>query len=427
MSDPGRPARTVIIDSRSPDGRGNDIHAMALHADFPKSSYPADVHVLHDGGERTVILIGTAHVSQRSVELVTDVIGNEQPDAVCLELDAQRFAALTDETRWRNLDLKTIIRNKQLSTLLVSLLMASYQKRLGDRLGVSPGAELLAGAHAAKAAGIPIHLCDRDIRITMRRAWKSTSFFRKMYLLSSLLVSLFDTEKIDEKQVEDLKDHDSLGEIMAELGAALPSLKQVLIDERDIYLAEKIKQAPGNRIVAVVGAGHVPGIKRCWTQDLSGKLNDISTIPPVSTWWKLFGWLIPITILSAIGVIGYRHGAQVAGENIIFWILANGIPSALGAILAYGHPMTTLSAFGAAPLTSLTPVIGAGYVTAFVQVMARPPVVHEFENVTEDMASVLGWWRNKLLRVFLVFLMTGIGSAIGTYIGGYEIIKNLAG
>jgi len=393
---------------------------------FPRQTYPLDVHLLKDG-ERTVLLIGTAHVSKQSVDLVTRVITAEQPDGVCLELDERRYQALIDTRRWQNVDLKTIIKKKQLSTLLVSLLMASYQRRLGDQLGVTPGAELIAAAKSAEATGAPVFLCDRDIRITMRRAWKSTSFFRKLTLLSTLLVSLFDNEKIDEKRLEELKSHDSLGELMAELGDSLPELKRVLIDERDVYLTEKIKQTPGSRIIAVVGAGHVPGIKRCWPLDLQGRIAEISAIPPVSPTLKLIGWLIPILILTAIGLIGYRHGAQAAGDNIVYWILANGIPSAIGALLALAHPATTLSAFAAAPLTSLTPVIGAGYVTAFVQVMTRPPVVREFETVTADMASLFGWWRNKLLRVFLVFLLTGLGSAVGTYIGGYEILKNLAG
>ncbi len=395
-------------------------------APFPAQAYSSDVSVLHHG-EKTVVLIGTAHISRTSVALVGEVITNERPDAVCLELDDRRYAAMSDEKRWQSLDLKAVIKNKQLSTLLISLLMASYQKRLGNQLGVTPGAELLAAATTAKEHHIPVHLCDRDIRITLRRAWKSTSFFRKLYFLSSLLAGLFDHEKIDEKKLEAMKNHDSLGEIMAELGESLPELKRVLIDERDCYLSEKIKATPGNRIVAVVGAGHVPGITQCWPEDLRHRLADIIRIPPVSTGWKAVGWLIPILILSAIGFIGYRHGAQAAGENIIYWILANGIRAAIGAVLALAHPLTTLSAFAAAPFTSLTPVIGAGYVTAFVQVLVCPPVVREFETVAEDIASWFGWWRNKLLRVLLVFLLTSLGSAIGTYVGGYEIFKNLAG
>ncbi len=369
--------------------------------------------------------MGTAHVSRKSVDLVEKVIETERPDSVCIELDDKRFQALSDEKRWQKLDLKTVIRKRQLSTLMVSIMMASYQKKLGDNLGVSPGAELLAAARSAENLGIPVHLCDRDIRITLRRAWKSTSLFRKFYLLSSLIVGLFDSEEIDEKKLEELKNQDVLTELMAEMGDSLPEMKRVLIDERDVYMAERIKAAPGQRIVAIVGAGHVEGIKRNMTKDQQSRLKEISTIPPVSKVWKTLGWLIPAIIIGSIGLIAYLKGFEAAGGNIVYWILANGIPAAIGAAIALAHPLTTISAFAAAPITSLTPVIGAGYVTAFIQVMTRPPVVREFETVGRDMSTFLGWWRNKLLRVFLVFILTGIGSAIGTYVGGYEIIKTL--
>lgn len=390
----------------------------------PSVTYPNDVHIIKEG-DRTVLLIGTAHVSQHSVDLVCEVINNEKPDAVCIELDDKRFQALSDEKRWQKLDLKTVIRNRQLSTLMISIMMASYQKKLGDNLGVTPGAELLAAARTAEAHAIPIHLCDRDIRITLRRAWKSTSLFRKFYLLSSLLAGMFDSEEIDEKKLEELRNQDVLTELMAEMGDSLPEMKRVLIDERDIYMAEKIGSTPGKLIVAVVGAGHIEGIKRNFPKTQGHLLGEISTIPPVSKIWKTVGWLIPAIIIGSIGLIAFQKGFETAGDNILFWILANGIPASIGAVIALAHPFTTIGAFAAAPVTSLTPVIGAGYVTAFIQVMTRPPVVREFETVGDDMTSIPGWWRNKLLRVFLVFLLTGIGSAIGTYVGGYEIIKTL--
>lgn len=304
-------------------------------------------------------------------------------------------------------------------------MMASYQKKLGENLGVSPGAELLAAAQTARQFDIPVSLCDRDIRVTLRRAWKSTSFFKKGYLLTSLIAGLFDSEEIDEKKLEELKQQDVLTELMAEMGESLPDMKKVLIDERDIYLSEKIKSTPGNNLVAVVGAGHVNGIIQSFPHDNLHKLAEIDTIPPVSSGWKTAGWLIPLVIITAIGIIAYQKGAAVAGDNIQYWILANGIPASIGAVLALAHPATILGAFAAAPITSLTPVIGAGYVTAFIQVMTCPPVVREFETVGTDISSFTGWWRNKLLRVFLVFFLTGLGSAIGTYIGGYEIIKTL--
>lgn len=393
---------------------------------FPANEYSNDVHVLKND-DRTIILVGTAHISQESVDLVKSVIEQEQPDCVCLELDDQRYQALSQKKKWQSLDLKKIIKNKQLSTLLVSLLMASYQKRLGGTLGVKPGAELLAAAETANQYQIPISLCDRDVRITLRRAWKSTSFIKKGYLLSSLLVSLFDKEEITEEKLAELKQKDVLSELMDEMGETLPDLKRVLIDERDVFLIEKIKTSPGKRIVAVVGAGHVAGMKKQFNSDNQDQISEISKIPPVSKGFKLAGWAIPLLIIGSIVVIGMQKGASDAGANVLFWILANGIPAAIGALLAFAHPLTTIGAFASAPLTSLTPVIGAGYVTAFIQVMTRPPVVKEFESAGDDIATLRGWWKNKLLRVFLVFLLTGLGSAIGTWVGGYEIFKNLVG
>lgn len=393
---------------------------------FPAGHYPNDVHVV-ENGEKTILLVGTAHISQESVNLVKSVIEQEQPDCVCLELDDKRYQALTQKKQWQSLDLKTIIRNKQLSTLLVSLLMASYQKRLGGKLGVMPGAELLMAATTAKEMQIPVSLCDRDVRITLRRAWKSTSFFKKGYLLASMLASLFDKSEISEEKLQELKQKDVLTELMDEMGETLPDLKRVLIDERDLFLVEKIKSSPGKRIVAVVGAGHVEGMKKQFKLDNKQKISKVNVIPPVSRGYKIVGWTIPALIIGSLVVIGLQKGAAVAGENLIYWILANGIPAAIGALLALAHPLTTISAFASAPITSLTPVIGAGYVTAFIQVLACPPLVKEFETAGDDISTVTGWWRNKLLRVFLVFLLTGFGSAIGTWVGGYEIFKNLVG
>ena len=397
-----------------------------LEQTLANTTYPDDIHIVHQQ-DRTYILIGTAHISQESVDLVEKTIIEEQPDGVCIELDEKRYNALVEKKRWQAQDLKEVIRKKQLSTLMINMLMASYQKKLGGQLGVAPGAELLAAAATAEAHDIPIFLCDRDVRVTLRRAWKSTSFLKKGYLFAALLASLFDRTEVSEEKLSELKKKDVLAELMDEMGDSLPDVKRVLIDERDIFLAEKIKSAEGKKIVAVVGAGHINGIIEHLSKDNSAALEEISTIPPVSSTFKVIGWSIPLVILGSIALIGIKKGASVAGANLLYWILANGIPSAIGAILAFAHPFTTLGAFAAAPITSLTPVIGAGYVTAFIQVMVCPPVVKEFESVADDMTGIFGWWRNRLLRVFLVFILTGLGSAIGTWVGGYEIVKNLVG
>jgi pheromone shutdown-related protein TraB len=386
--------------------------------------YPEDVQRVTQNG-REFILVGTAHVSRESAELVREVIRREQPDHVCVELDEQRFQALSQKTRWENLDLRQIIRRKQLATLLMNLLLSSYQKKIGDKLGVLPGTELVEAVRVAEEAGIPFSLSDRNVRTTLLRAWRSMSFWQRSKLLGGLLAALFAGEDLTEKQLRELRKKDVLSEVMEQLSEAMPALKRVLIDERDIYLTEKIRSAAGRRIVAVVGAGHVEGIRQALSEDASTDLDAINEIPPASAVGHWIGWSIPVIILGSLGVIAWTKGGSVAGENLRYWILANGIPSGLGAVAALAHPVTIATAFLAAPITSLTPVVGAGYVTAFVQAYVRPPRVRDFQTVADDASSALKWWRNRLLRVLLAFIFPTLGSFVGTYLGGAEIISNL--
>ncbi|MCP3979827.1 MAG: TraB/GumN family protein [bacterium] len=376
--------------------------------------------------DRTIILVGTAHVSQESADLVRDVIREEKPDRVCIELDAQRYDALSQKTRWENLDLRQVIRNKQLSTLLVNLLLSSYQKKLGGQLGVMPGTELLEAVRSAEASGVPYDLCDRSIRITLMRAWRSMSLFQKWKLLSALLAGAFGDTEISEDDLRELRSKDVLSEMMEELAHAMPTLKRVLIDERDAYLARKIAEADGSRIVAVVGAGHVEGMVRLLREGHETiDMQEITRIPKTTPVWKWVGWGIPALILGSLGFIAYTKGGQAAGENALFWVVANAVPSGIGAILALGHPLTVLAAFLCAPLTSLTPVIGAGYVTAFVQAYVKPPRVRDFQTISEDALTPSRWWSNLLLRVLLVFILSSLGSVIGTWLGGLKIVSSL--
>jgi pheromone shutdown-related protein TraB len=389
-------------------------------------SYPSDVRILEVEG-REFILVGTAHISRRSVELVREVIEREKPDCVCVELDRQRYEALSQERRFEAQDLREIIRNQQLATLMMNLILASYQKRLGMKLGVTPGSELLEATRAADELGIPISLCDRDVRITLRRAWHSLSLWRKLMLLSGVLGSALESPEISEEELARIREQDVLSELMSELGENLPELKRTLIDERDAYLAQKIRDSVGNRLVAVVGAGHVEGMARAIEANRNVDLSEIEIIPEVSSLWKWIGWAIPALILGSIGYIGRTQGFGEAGDNALYWFLANAIPSGIGGVLALAHPITSIAAFFAAPFTSLTPVIGAGYVAAFVQTWVRPPTVLEIRSVGDDIAAFKGWWSNALLKILLVFLLTTLGSVIGTWVGGIEIVKNVLG
>ncbi len=384
----------------------------------------SDVHRLtcHD---KEIILVGTAHISKQSADLVRKVIEDEHPDCVCVELDEKRYRSLSDRKRWESLDIKEIIKKKQLGLLIANLVLASYQKKLGDQIGMMPGSELMEAVKCAEGAGIPVSLCDRDVGVTLKRAWRSTPLLKKSWLLATLLASLFDKTEITEEKLAELRKTDVLTELLEEIGEAMPELKRVLIDERDTYLSEKIKASEGKKIVAVVGAGHVEGIKKALCEDRSSMMEEISQAGEPSPVWKVLGWAIPAVIVGSICVIAWQKGAAVAGDNVVYWILANGLASAAGAAVALAHPWTILAAFVAAPITSLTPVIGAGYVTAFVQTMVAPPVVGEFQSAVKDMATLKGWWKNRLLKVFTAFLLPGIGSMIGTWLGGYRIISNL--
>ena len=407
--------------------KNSDYTPPAIVSESPTGlmgQYEADVLCLSVYG-KTVILIGTAHVSQESVDLVKLVIEQEHPDCVCVELDAKRFEAISHPNRWESLDLKEIIRKQQLSTLMVNLILSSFQKRLGDKLGVIPGTEMLEAIRMAEKHDIPVTLADRDVRVTMRRAWRNTPFWRKSLLISSLMLSIFDTTEVSEEEIRNLKKQDVLSEMMKDLGKEVPTLKTVLIDERDRYLAKKIADASGTRIVAVVGAGHVEGICRTLNGREQVDLEELESIPPVSPAWKAVGWSIPVLIVGSIAWIGWQKGLSAAGENLLFWILANGIPSGIGGLLAMAHPLTIAAAFISAPFTSLTPVIGVGYVTAFIQAYLQPPLVREFQTVAEDIAIPRKWWKSRLLRVFLAFLLPTIGSLIGTWVGGTRIVSNL--
>ncbi len=391
----------------------------------PDSGYPPEVEILDLDGRR-VVLVGTAHVSRSSVDLVRRVIADELPDRVCVELDSQRYEALSKKKQWESLDLKQVIRKKQLPTLLLNLVLAAYQKRLGGQLGVQPGSELLEATRVAQEKGIPIELCDRDVRTTLRRAAHATSFFRKLLLTAELLTTLLDAPEISEEQIQELKQQDVLTELLDELGRHLPSLKRVLIDERDAFLAERIRRSEGQRLVAVVGAGHLRGI-RATLEGLEDEVDlaELDRIPPASQWWKVVGWGVPVVIFGAIGWIAWTRGFAEAGDNLLFWCLANGIPTAIGGLLALAHPLTIVAGFFAAPITSLTPVIGAAYVTAFVQAWVRPPVVKEFQTVADDISTPRKWWQNKLLKIFLAFLLPGFGSMLGSLVGGGKILSSL--
>ena len=400
---------------------GHEEPSPSLPTDIGESG---DVHRVAVGG-RTIFLVGTAHVSQRSVDLVREIIEIERPDTVCIELDEGRYTALSQEKKFEEQDLREVLKRKQLATLMLNLVLASYQRRLGLQLGVSPGSELLEAARTAQENEIPFVLCDRDVRITLRRAWQSISWGQRLRLLLELGASLFEEAEVSEEELARIREQDVVTEVMNELGRMMPDLKRVLIDERDAYLAHEILEAEGERVVAVVGAGHVEGMKKLLESGTRANMEEINSIPPDSPWWKIIGWSVPLVIVGSIIAIAVTQGPQAAGENAMIWFVANAIPSGIGAIIALGHPFTVVAAAISAPFTSLTPLIGAGYVAAFTQLWSHPPRVSDFGTVGDDLSVPSRWWQSRLLRIFLVFVLTTLGSLLGTWGGGFGVLRNL--
>jgi pheromone shutdown-related protein TraB len=386
------------------------------HPDRYGGEEEADVTRLHLHGKE-FILVGTAHISQESVRTVERVIEQERPDVVCVELDQERFTALMEEQRWEELDLIEVIKQKQLLFLMARLALGAFQKRMGGYTGVKPGAEMAAAIEVANANDARVVLCDRNVRITLLRAWRLTPFWRRTAVVASLFTGVFEKREISEEELAHLRQSQNISAVLDELGEALPSVKTVLVDERDVFMAHQLQIAPGNKIVAVVGAAHVPGIIR-HLQELvdEQEVEKVNQIPTRSTWSRFLPWLIPLVVLT-IFTLGFFYGDREQFQTAaIAWILVNGGLSALGALIALAHPLTIVVAFIAAPLTSLNPTIGAGMVTALAQTFVCAPKVRDMERVGDDIGELKGWWTNRLARIFLVFLLSSFGSAIGTFV-----------
>lgn len=371
-----------------------------------------------DGKE--FILIGTAHVSKNSAEQVKEVIEAEKPDSVCIELDEQRYQSIMAGSKWEEMDIFKVIKENKSTLLLMNLAISSFQKRMANQFGINAGQEMIQGIQSAKEVGADLVLADRDIQTTFSRIWGNVGMWGKLQLLSSVIASIFSNETITEEELEKMKSQDMINTVLSDFTKSFPRLKTPLIDERDQYLSQKIKEAPGDKIVAVLGAAHVPGI----TEEIKKEhdLNLLSQRPRKSKAPKIITWMIPIFILAMIGYTFYNNPS--AGlQQTMSWVLWHGSFSALGAAIAFGHPLTVITAFLVSPITALDPITAAGWFAGFVQAYFRRPNVGDFKNLANDVTSVKGFWNNKVTRILLVVVLCNIGSSIGTFIGGADVIR----
>lgn len=354
-------------------------------------------------------------MSQKSVDEVRRVIAEERPDTVCVELDEGRYKTLVDKAAWQKLNVFDIVRQKRVLFLLSSLALGAYQRRMGEKLGVIPGAELLAAVEAAEAIGAKVVLADRDVQATLKRTWANLSFFDKMQMASGLLAAPFAVEDIDEAKIEELKDKDTIGQMMHEVAEQMPRIKRPLIDERDEYLMSMIQEAPGKKIVGVVGAAHVAGMVTRLGMNVDR--DELSKIPPPSPIMSVLKWVIP-AIICGMFYWGFReHQGEGLKQMMIAWALPTAVFAGVTTIFALAHPLTVLTAFLAAPITTLNPTIGAGMVAGLVEAYLRKPTVEDCEEVHKAVTSFGALYKNRVTRVLLVVVFTSLGASLGAWVG----------
>ena len=386
--------------------------------------------VQRDGTHYT--LIGTAHVSRASADAVRELAGSGAFDAIAVELCQARYDALTAERKWTDLDLYRVLREGKAGLVMANLALSAYQRRIAEQFGIEPGAEMRAAVAAAKRAGIPLQLIDRDLATTLRRSYASVPWYKRLYLMSGLALGMVSSEQIDEEAIEKLKEGDILESTFTEFAEHSPQLYEALISERDRYMAARLREenvsAPDRNVLVVIGAGHMEGLARNLENnpaDPAQERAELETQPPRARWPRLIPWAIMVLVLTGF-YIGFSRSPELGWQLVFIWVAINGGLAALGALIARGHPLTVLSAVIAAPITSLNPTIAAGMVTGLVESWLRKPRVADLENLRFDITTLKGWFRNPATRILLVFFLSNLGSAIGTWVAGFKIFGALS-
>lgn len=371
--------------------------------------------------DKEIIFIGTAHVSKASAEEVKECIELYQPDCVCIELDEDRYETLQQPNKWKNTDILQVIKSNRAGYLLANIILSSYQRKIATKMDVSTGQEMMQGIESAKEIDAQIALVDRKIQTTFTRIWRKHSFWQKCKLIVLLISAIFDDEEISEEDLENLKQSETLEAALSEVSKQFPVVSDVLVHERDQVLAYKIKNAPGKRIVAILGAAHIPGVKEEIFKEQD--IEELESVPQLSLFDKLKKWFIPV-LLVVLVLSTFSLDSETGLSQIKSWILWNGTLSALGTLLVKGHLFSILTAFIMAPITSLSPLLAAGWFAGIMEAWIRKPKVSDFENISEDVTSFKGFFKNKVTHILLVVIAANLFSTLGTIIGGLDIVKS---
>ena len=384
-------------------------------------------------GDTHFVLLGTAHVSPESIADVRREIDRGAFDAIAVELCDARHKQLTDPNALEQLDLFEVIRNGKAGMVAASLAFGAYQQRLAEQFDIRPGAELEAAARAAKRLNKPLWLIDRDIGTTLKRVYRNAPWWQRFSLLSGLLGSVLSRQKVTGADIERLKQGDMLESTFNEFARGSASLYNSLITERDRFMAarllEELTQAlsPPTEVLVVVGAGHLEGLAAALADGIAdphGEREALEQVPAPARWPKLIPWAVVAVVLIGFAV-GFSRSTTLGWSLVLDWVLINGSFCALGTLLARGHVLTIVGSFFAAPLTSLNPTIGAGFVAAAIETFARRPRVEDFRSLREAVTQWRGWWHNRVARTLLVFFLATLGSGFGTYFAGFRILGQL--
>jgi pheromone shutdown-related protein TraB len=390
--------------------------------------------VIRDGVE--YVLLGTAHVSRASVDAVREMLEREAFDAVAVELCDPRYKSMRDPESFRNLDLFQIIRQGKAGLVAANLALSAFQRRLAEQFGIEPGAEMKAAIDGAEARGLPVWLIDREVGITLKRAIRSVGFLDRVGIVGGLAGSLITREEVEESEIEKLKEGDMLGSMFSEFAKESPPLFEALISERDRYMTARMREEsadaaiagkPVKRVLAVIGAGHLAGIRQAIEEqtDAPGPMQKaLAEIPPGSPWPKRIGFALFAIVAIAVGILFYR-GTDSGTDALWTWVLCTGIGSALGAALAGGHPLSALAAFVVGPFKPFRPGVPVGAAAAGVEVWVHRPRVADFDSLRDDVIHWTGWWKNRISRILLVFVLSNFGMILGEWIAGFRIVKSL--
>lgn len=375
---------------------------------------------------KQILLIATAHISQASVELVKEVIDKEQPDSICIELDEKRYENIKNPKKWEQTDIVEVVKTHRVGFMLANLALSSYQKKMAQKLGTTVGGEMLQGIKSAEEIDAQLVLADRDIQTTFMRVWRKLTLWEKCKLLVSIFFTFDEDEEdsLDEEDLRELLESDVLEGVLADMDAEFPKIGDILINERDQYLSQKIKKAPGKKVVAILGAAHVPGVSRYLTQTID--LTQLTTIPPKKKIGKIIGWAIPLVII-ALFIYGFVIDGKAGIAQLSSWFLWTGGLAALFTLLVLGHPFTILTSFFVAPFSALNPFLAVGWFSGLVQAGVQKPTVRDLYDMQDDISSIKGLFKNRVLKVLLVVIFANIGASLGTFIAGAGLIKNLFG